>query len=249
MKEYVELKCEHCGKTYYKAKHRLNSIEKTGYKSRFCSKLCFFENKKTKTLVKCLNCGREFYPADNAKYCSSSCFHDHSRKTFKSIPNDYFNYLLYRYKKHAFKYINRFRDITSEDELKEYLMYGLWLKFSRELTNNTFDIILQKDTPMEWFKVREGFSLGMMFFFNEVVKHRKNEEELPSDLQYMQPDDNYLKEKLEYLKLKNAEKKKGYLYLLKIALEGATIDDICLEEKLPYDVVYNRIYHLKECLP
>lgn len=245
----IERKCAYCGKTYYITEHRLKEIRENGHESNFCSKLCLFEARKKFEMRKCLNCGAEFYPADNEnRFCSTHCAHTYNRKKYTSIPADYFERLLKKYRKHITKWCFRWGYLSSPEELKEYGLYGIWLKFTRDYSNGEFDPIQNKDSGLENFKVHVGLKLGLKYFFNEVFRHNKVSEELSPDLEYMQPENNYLREKIDELLSKANDKAAGYRYLLKMKMEGATIDDICEQEKLPYDIVYNRIYRLKRCL-
>ena len=96
----IERKCAYCGKTYYITEHRLNEIQSKGHESNYCSKLCLFEARKKFEMRKCLNCGAEFYPADNeTRFCSTHCAHTYNRKKYTSIPADYFESLLKKYRK------------------------------------------------------------------------------------------------------------------------------------------------------
>lgn len=71
--------CEVCGKEFSVnlCDHRI----KEGKKIKYCSKKCAGEGSKTGKIVKCENCGKEFYTTRN-RFCSVECAREHRRKNY-----------------------------------------------------------------------------------------------------------------------------------------------------------------------
>lgn len=84
-KEVFNMVCDSCGKTFTLSKSRYNKALK--HEHHFCSTECRFAFQKTGLIVKCENCGKEFYLPRHAlessehHYCGVKCAHaciDHS---------------------------------------------------------------------------------------------------------------------------------------------------------------------------
>ena len=82
--DLLPLKCEECGKTFFKTKSQINAVENHLNKDHtysFCSIQCNGKNKKRKVECTCSNCGKHFdVPIsrfNNSKsgnhFCSQSC--------------------------------------------------------------------------------------------------------------------------------------------------------------------------------
>lgn len=248
--DYSEKQCKYCGKTYYITKHRLKERTDKGYDSNYCSKFCQFEDLKTKETITCQNCGRQFYNSShpNVKYCCKSCKADAFRKKYPVVDSEYFEYILNKYKNHIQKWCYKYGDILNRFDLYEYAIYGIFIRLSQAIAYG-FDIIKDKDSPLENVKIHDGLKAATNLLFREIVTFRNSTvslDEIIFDLEDMRNPDNFILEKVKELHKNLGEESLGMKYLLKITLEGKTIEDIMNEEKLPYDIVYNRIYHMKK---
>ena len=80
-RDLLPLKCEKCGKTFHKAKHRIQDALSTKTKLfwKFCSKRCSDEHFETSIEVECCQCKRKTFktPSEIKKvrrpFCSQSC--------------------------------------------------------------------------------------------------------------------------------------------------------------------------------
>ena len=80
----ISVICEECGKAFFKRKADLKRSKKN-----FCSRKCFLESVKVKTMKICLGCGKEFSlfsKEKDTKFCSRSCSASYNnRKTKRKI--------------------------------------------------------------------------------------------------------------------------------------------------------------------
>lgn len=76
-----EFTCETCGKVFYipTSDHRI----KEGKKIRFCSHKCCGEANKKGSIIKCKQCGKEFYSTKNV-FCSQDCVREY-RKSLRKV--------------------------------------------------------------------------------------------------------------------------------------------------------------------
>ena len=78
----LAIKCEFCGKIFYREKKEIKYAEKPGNEKRcrFCCKKCGIMSAKNTIIYNCDNCGREFYLQNHLNktkgthhFCSKSC--------------------------------------------------------------------------------------------------------------------------------------------------------------------------------
>lgn len=251
MTKYIKRICKHCGKEYYITAHRLREHQENGHESNFCSNFCKFEARKTRELKKCPICGRQFYPKNDNKYCSVSCAKEALKKKYPVVDEKCFESLMNRYKKHINHFCGKYESLSSYDEIYEYVLYGIWLEFSYQLGLNNFSFEENSDSGLENFHLYQGMKRGLRMFFREIYDKEsvtENIEDVVIPIFDVKSDDNYIQDKVKELSKNINRKTKGMKYLLKIALEGKTIEDISHEEKVPRDIIYNRIYHLKKTI-
>lgn len=81
-KTMLPLECKNCEKTFYIEKHYIQKIlnnKNTSNTYDFCSKQCCGESNRTRQMVNCCQCGKEFYKTPNQikktknHFCSQSC--------------------------------------------------------------------------------------------------------------------------------------------------------------------------------
>ena len=78
-KEMFEVVCDNCGNIFKKDKSAYHRLLK--HKHHFCSTECRFAFQKTGSIIKCENCGKEFYitkrvlESSEHHYCSVKCAH------------------------------------------------------------------------------------------------------------------------------------------------------------------------------
>lgn len=180
-----------------------------------------------------------------------SCAKEALKKKYPVVDEKCFESLMNRYKKHINHFCGKYESLSSYDEIYEYVLYGIWLEFSYQLGLNNFSFEENSDSGLENFHLYQGMKRGLRMFFREIYDKEsvtENIEDVVIPIFDVKSDDNYIQDKVKELSKNINRKTKGMKYLLKIALEGKTIEDISREEKVPRDIIYNRIYHLKETI-
>ena len=89
MPNYVDLICEYCGKPFKKDVAHYNFNIKNCSGLFYCSKECLNKSKRSRTKIKCANCGKIFEVSMNrintAKFCSKECCAKYKNKKQKNI--------------------------------------------------------------------------------------------------------------------------------------------------------------------
>ena len=76
-KEKVKIKCKKCGNVFERHKSYVDYYGAD--KIKYCSRECQSEDMKTGQIVKCKNCGKEFYTTRN-DFCSKKCVYEYRKK-------------------------------------------------------------------------------------------------------------------------------------------------------------------------
>src|SRR5699024_9705507 len=76
----VKLRCEYCERSFELLKSVRRARERDGRKIKYCSKKCEGKAKRTRIIVRCINCDNEFETTRN-KYCSRKCTTEHMKNS------------------------------------------------------------------------------------------------------------------------------------------------------------------------
>ena len=82
MPKYIKLNCSNCNKTFTRLKKDVSSALNKKCINFFCSKNCMKTYRSRTELMKCNNCGKEFYKKQNQikktkkHFCNKKCFLD-----------------------------------------------------------------------------------------------------------------------------------------------------------------------------
>jgi len=77
-RQLLPLQCKHCGKTFYKEKHRIQNTKK-GETSEYCSLICFGQSVHPPIFINCEQCSKKFkiqisrIKKSKHHFCSQSC--------------------------------------------------------------------------------------------------------------------------------------------------------------------------------
>lgn len=76
----VIIRCAYCGMLFEASDKKIKNRAKYGYQIRFCSKDCGNKSRRTREIVNCLNCGKEF-ESTRIKCCSRKCADEYKIKS------------------------------------------------------------------------------------------------------------------------------------------------------------------------
>jgi hypothetical protein len=149
--------CIHCQSFFKPLRINKNKPRK------FCSTKCSGEHSKTKTIKKCLHCGKVTH---NPKFCNSSCAASYNNKvspkkekTFKVCPTCG---TLHRRPKFCSDKCNPNRLNMTEDEKYKYIrsrMNESWQRYMAKRKSQTPDDINIEELQLFYFNCPEGYEV------------------------------------------------------------------------------------------